>query len=95
MPGTLDNFFHAKSLQSGLTVCDPVDYSCLDLLCMEFSRQEYWNGLPFQFLKNTKNYHVIQQFQPWLFIHKTLKTVIQKDICTPMFIRALSIIAKI
>ena len=26
---------------------DPMDHSCRVLLSMEFSRQEYWNGLPF------------------------------------------------
>ena len=44
--------------QSCLTLCDPMDYilplfatpwtvSCLGPLFMEFSRQEYWSGLPF------------------------------------------------
>ena len=36
---------HAKSLQSCLTLCDPVDLACLALF-MGFSRQEYWSGLP-------------------------------------------------
>ena len=31
--------------QSCLTVCDPMD--CQAPLSMEFSRQEYWSGLPF------------------------------------------------
>ena len=35
----------AKSLQSCLTLCDPMD--CQVPLSMEFSRQEYWSGLPF------------------------------------------------
>ena len=31
-----------------LTLCDPMDYIALqDPLSMEFSRQEYWSGLPF------------------------------------------------
>ena len=34
----------AKSLQSCLTLCDPVD--CQDPLSMGFCRQEYWSGLP-------------------------------------------------
>ena len=34
----------AKSLQSCPTLCDPIDGSPLSL---GFSRQEYWNGLPF------------------------------------------------
>ena len=30
------------------TLCDPVDFiACLAPLSMEFSRQEYWSGLPF------------------------------------------------
>ena len=32
--------------QSCLTLCDPMDYSQAPL-SMEFSRQEYWSGLPF------------------------------------------------
>ena len=37
--------------QSSLTLCDPMDYSlCQPPLSMEFSRQEYWSGLPFTFL---------------------------------------------
>ena len=36
----------AKSLQSCLTLCDPVDCSPLALLFMGFSRQEYSRGLP-------------------------------------------------
>ena len=33
--------------KSCLTLCDPMDYSCQAPLSMEFSRQEYWSGLPF------------------------------------------------
>ena len=30
------------------TLCDPIDYiACQAPLSMEFSRQEYWSGLPF------------------------------------------------
>ena len=36
-----------KSFQLCPTFCDPVDCSLPDPLSMEFSRQEYWNGLPF------------------------------------------------
>ena len=37
----------AKSFQSCLTVCDPVDYiACQVPLSIGFSRQEYWNRLP-------------------------------------------------
>ena len=37
----------AKSLQSCLTLCDPIDGSPPGSLSMGFSRQEYWRGLPF------------------------------------------------
>ena len=37
---------HAKLLQSRLTLCDPVDYTCQAPLSMEFSRQAHWSGLP-------------------------------------------------
>ena len=36
----------AKSLQSCLTHCDPMDRSCQAPLSMGFFRQEYWSGLP-------------------------------------------------
>ena len=37
----------AKSLQSCLTLCDPVDGSPPGSPSLVFSRQEHWNGLPF------------------------------------------------
>ena len=37
---------HAKSLQLCPTLCDPMDYSLPGFSVMEFSRQEYWSGLP-------------------------------------------------
>ena len=36
----------AKSLQSCLTLCDPMTIACQASLSMGFSRQEYWSGLP-------------------------------------------------
>ena len=33
--------------QSGLTPATPWTVACRPPLCVEFSRQEYWNGLPF------------------------------------------------
>ena len=33
--------------QSWPTLCDPMDCSCQAPLCMGFSRQGYWSGLPF------------------------------------------------
>ena len=37
----------AKSIQSCLTLCDPVDCSPPAPLSLGFSRQEHWSGLPF------------------------------------------------
>ena len=37
----------AKSLQSCLTLCDPIDGSHQAPPSLGFSRQEYWSGLPF------------------------------------------------
>ena len=37
---------HAKSLQSCLFLCDPMDCSLPGSSVMEFSRQEYWSGVP-------------------------------------------------
>ena len=37
----------AKSLQSCLTLCDPIDSSPRGPLSLGFSRQEHWRGLPF------------------------------------------------
>ena len=36
----------AKSPQLCSTLCNPMDWSPLGPLSMEFSRKEYWNGLP-------------------------------------------------
>ena len=37
--------------QSCLTVCNPTAIACQAPLSMEFSRQEYWSGLPFPYAK--------------------------------------------
>ena len=37
----------AKSLQSCLTLCNPIDGSHQAPLSLGFSRQEHWSGLPF------------------------------------------------
>ena len=37
------------------TLCDPMDCSCQALLAMEFSRQEYWSGLPFPLPRDLPN----------------------------------------
>ena len=39
----------AKSLQSCLTLCDPIDGSPPVSPVLGFSRQEHWSGLPFPF----------------------------------------------
>ena len=36
----------AKLLQLGPTLCDPMDCSFQVPLSMEFSRKEYWSGVP-------------------------------------------------
>ena len=36
---------HIQSLQSCLTLCNPMD--CSPFVPVEFSRHEYWSGLPF------------------------------------------------
>ena len=38
---------HAKSLQSCLTLCDPIDGNHQAAPSLGFSRQEHWSGLPF------------------------------------------------
>ena len=38
---------YAKSLQSCLTLCDPMDGSHQAPLSLRFSRQKHWSGLPF------------------------------------------------
>ena len=37
----------AKSLQSCLTLCNPIDGSPPGSPSLGFSRQEYWSGVPF------------------------------------------------
>ena len=37
----------AKSLQSCLTLCDPIDDFLPGSPSLGFSRQEHWSGLPF------------------------------------------------
>ena len=46
---TLDGYAAAAaaSLQSCLTLCDPIDGSQPDFPSLGFSRQEHWSGLPF------------------------------------------------
>ena len=44
----------AKSLQSYLTLCDPIDGSPPAPLSLAFSKQEYWSGLPFLSLTQSR-----------------------------------------
>ena len=50
LPFITFNFFHAfllaKLLQSCLTLCDSMDWSCEAPLSLGFFRQGYWSGLP-------------------------------------------------
>ena len=47
---------YAKSLQSCLTFCNPVDcVACQAPLFMGFPREEYWSGLPFPSPENLPN----------------------------------------
>ena len=41
------DIYTAKSLQSCLTLCDPIDGSHQAPPSLGFSRQEHWSGLPF------------------------------------------------
>ena len=49
----------AKSLQSCLTLCDPIRAAHQAPLSPGFSRQEHWSGLPFPARANTHNYDYI------------------------------------
>ena len=40
------------------------------------------------------SYHMAQQSHFWAYIHEKIKTLIQKDTCTPIFIAALFTIGK-
>ena len=45
-PSWNDHVCHAESLQSRLTLCNPMDYSPPGSSVSGLSRQEYWSGLP-------------------------------------------------
>ena len=47
LKGCLYLLVHAKSLQFCLTLCNPRTVDHQAPLSMEFSKQEYWIGLPF------------------------------------------------
>ena len=54
---------HAKSLQSCLTLCDPMDSSPPGSSATEFSRQEYWSGLPFPSPKSRELLYLVGIFE--------------------------------
>jgi len=49
-------------VQSGLTLCDPMDYSPPASSVQGFLRQEYWSGLPFPSAGDLPNTGVDAQF---------------------------------
>ena len=59
LPAPLGTTFHpfggwleCSDAQLCLALCDPMDWS---LLCLAFSRQEHWSGLPFPSPRNLPN----------------------------------------
>ena len=52
----------AKSLQSCPTLCNPMNCTHQVPLSMEFSRQEYWSGLPFTSPGDLPNPRIKHQF---------------------------------
>ena len=57
----------AKSLQSCLTLCDPIDGSLQAPPSVGFSRQEHWSGLPFPSpMKKVKSESEVAQLCPTL-----------------------------
>ena len=61
----------AQSLQSCPTLCDPMGYSPPGSSVHGFSRQEYWNGLPFPSLWDLSN--------PWIDPASPATPAIQAD----------------
>ena len=59
----------AKSLQSCLTLCDPIDGSPPGSMSLGFSRQEHWSGLPFsspmQESEKRKWSHSVMSYSSW------------------------------
>ena len=50
----------AKSLQSCLTLCDPIDGSPPVSPVLGFSRQAYWSGVPLPSPRLQYKYHILQ-----------------------------------
>ena len=56
----------AKSLQSCLTLCDPIDGSPPGSASLGFSRQEHWSGLPF--LSPVKGFGIVNETEISIFL---------------------------
>ena len=75
---------YIQSLQSCLTLCNPLDCSPSKLLCpWGFSRQEYWSGLPFpplgEWVSNPCLLHCRQiLYPPWHLGSPVLHLVLVK-----------------
>ena len=80
----------AKSRQSCLTLCDPIDGSATALF-LGFSRQEYWSGLPFpprlviNFLPRSKHLLVSWLQSPSAVILEPRKIVWHCFHCLPIY----------
>ena len=67
--------------QSCMTLCTPWTVACKALLSMEFSRQEYWNGLPFSdsslsictYHKNVNLSHFTSLASYYVFLNNLIK----------------------
>ena len=85
--------------QSCLTLSNSMDCSLPGSSIHGIFRQEYWSGMPLpspeqcgdSLKKWKKNSHMAQQSHCWAY---TLKTRIERDTCTPVFIAALFTIAR-
>ena len=78
--------YAAKSLQSCLTLCNPIDSSHQAPPSVGFSRQEHWRTV-WRFLKKLEIELPYNPAIPLLGIH-TEETRIERGTCTPVFIEA-------
>ena len=61
----------AKSVQSYLTLCYPMDYSPPMLLCpWGLSRQEYWSGLPRSSPRDRTHISYVSYIGMWVLYHQ-------------------------
>ena len=68
--------------QSCLTLCNPMDCSLPGSLSMEFSRQEYWSGLPFPSPEDLPDPE-IKPWSPALFSSVQFSRSVVSDFATP------------